>query len=77
MNNNINHKTTGGKGARIGLSLHAEIEKIQDERLRNGKSKERLQTEIITNLISKHKHFKEISKHIIEASQEEISEHGK
>lgn len=68
--------TNGGKHARIGLNLHAAIEKIKDARLLNGKSKERLPTEIITNLIFEHTDFKVIAQNIIDLEEEEVFKHG-
>jgi len=66
----------GGIPARIGRKFSEELEKIKDARLRNGKSKERVSTEKISNLIVRHNYWNEISKDVILANNEEIEEHG-
>lgn len=63
--------------AKIGKRFHKEIENIKDERLRNGKSKDRPSTHKISNLIVKHKHWKEIKKDIINLEQEEFDKNAK
>lgn len=64
--------------SRIGGRFHEEITKIQDARLRNGKSKDRISMEKITNVIVRHKEaWGKISKDIIEAEEEEINNYGK
>ena len=69
-------KKNGGLPARLGKRFHEEVEKIRDAKLRNGTSKERVSTEKITNLIIRHKNWKGISAHIIEASMEEVDHYG-
>lgn len=75
-------KETSGKSSaiqsRIGGKFHKEITKIQDARLRNGKSKDRISMEKITNMIVRHKEsWEKISKDIIEAETGEINNYGK
>lgn len=67
----------GGRQARIGFNFLADIEAIKDKRLLNGKSKERISTEKITNMITRHNLWKNICGDIIEASEEELNKHGK
>ena len=50
---------------------------IKDKRLRNGKSKDRVSTEKITNLIVRHSSWEQISNKIIEADEEEVNKFGK
>ena len=64
------------KPSRIGKNFHEEVEKIKDAKLRNGSARERLSTEKITNLITKHNRWKEIASHIVQASAQEVSEYG-
>ena len=72
-----NHKEkNGGIQQRMGEKFHKEVEDIKDERLRNGKSKNRLATTKITNLIAKHKLWKDIKANLIEASEEEVEQYG-
>lgn len=70
-------KKNGGIQARIGERFYKDIELIKDERLKNGKSKERVSTEKITNLITRHKLWPEISKEIIEIKESEVNKYGK
>lgn len=70
------NKKHGGFPCRIGEKFHKVIEEIKDARLRNGKSKERVSTEKITNLITRHNSWKEIFLNIVEASEEEVNEYG-
>lgn len=66
-------KTNGGIMARLGEKFHEEIEKIKTERIRIGKSKERVSTEKLTNLIVKHKEaWALISKDLINLKEEEL-----
>ena len=64
--------------ARIGKDFHKCMEDIKDARLKNGKSKERIPTCKITNMIIKHKgvQWKNIMHDIINASEEEINKYG-
>lgn len=70
------NKRNGGLSSRLGKKFHEAIEKIKDAKLRNGTVKERLSTEKITNLITSHNSWEEISKHIIEAKEEEVRQYG-
>ncbi len=70
-------KTNGGIGSRIGERFYKELELIKDKRLRNGKSKDRVATGKITNLIVRHKLWPEISSEIIEADENEVNKYGK
>ncbi len=70
-------KRNGGVQSRMGERFYKEVELIKDKRLRNGKSKERVSTEKITNLIVRHKLWPEIAEEIIEANEEEVKEYGK
>lgn len=74
----MNKITKKPSQARIGGRFHEEIVKIQDARLRNGKSKNRVSMEKITNMIVSHKEAWEIiTKDIIQAEEEEINNYGK
>ena len=70
-------KKNGGVQSRIGIRFYKEIELIKDKRLRIGKSKERVATEKITNLIVRHSSWPEIAKKLIEADEEEVTKYGK
>lgn len=61
---------------RNGRKFYEEVEKIKDKRLRNGKSKDRVSTEKVTNLIVSHKGWEGIAADIIEISEEEANKHG-
>lgn len=61
---------------RNGRKFYDEIERIKDQRLRNGKSKDRVSTEKITNLIVAHKGWSTLAEEIIELSEEEVNKHG-
>ena len=65
-----------GKPSRIGIRFHEEIEKIKDARIKNGKSKDRVSIEKITNLITRHKLWKDISKDIIKIQEKEVEQYG-
>jgi hypothetical protein len=69
-------KKNGGLPARIGVRFFKEIESIKDKRLKNGKSKDRVSTEKISNLIVRHKNWLELKNDIINAGQEEVEKHG-
>lgn len=70
-------KTNGGITSRMGERFHREIERIKDQRLRNGKSKDRISTEKITNCIVRHSSWKDIAEKIIQSDEEELNEYGK
>jgi len=70
-------RSKGGKQARVGSRFFDEVEKIKDARLRNGKSKERISSEKITNLIVRHVMFKQISEEIINSKEEDVNNYGK
>lgn len=69
-------KRNGGVPARVGKNFNKEIIEIQDKRLRNGKSKDRVSFEKLSNLVVRHKYWKEVKEHIIQADEEEVNEHG-
>ncbi len=69
-------KKNGGLPARVGEKFHEEIEKIKDLKLSNGTARDRITTEKITNLITRHKYWKEIVSHLVEADQEEVDTYG-
>ncbi len=71
------YKRNGGVQSRMGERFYKEVERIKDKRLRNGKSKERISTEKITNLIVRHSSWLEIADKIIEADEKEVNEYGK
>ena len=70
-------KKKGGVQSRIGERFYEEVERIKNKRLKNGKSKDRVATEKITNLIVRHKLWPEIAKEIIEIDEEEVNRYGK
>ena len=70
-------KTNGGIASRMGEKFHKEIERIKDQRLRNGNSKDRVSTEKITNCIVRYDYWKHIANKIIEFEEEELNEYGK
>ncbi len=69
-------KKNGGVMSRIGERFYKEIERIKDERLKNGKSKDRVATEKITNLIIRHKLWKDIANEMINIDEEEVEKYG-
>lgn len=71
-------KKNGGKISRIGEKFHKAIEKIRDMKIENktSKSRDRISTEKITNLIIRHKYWPEISKNIVDAPEEEVEKYG-
>lgn len=69
-------KKNGGVMSRIGERFYKEVERIKDEKLRNGTAKERVATEKITNLIIRHEDWKKIATRIIEANKEEVERYG-
>lgn len=69
-------KVDKGRQSKIGERFYKEIENIKDKRLRNGKSRDRVATKKITNLIVRHTLWPEISNSIIEADEQEINEYG-
>ena len=73
---NGRNKKCGGVPSRIGEKFHLEVEKIKDARLRNGKSKDRVSTEKLTNLVTRHNLWPEILTSLIDASEEEVNEFG-
>ena len=70
------NKNCYGISSRMGLKFHKEIEAIQYDRLKKGKSKDRVSIVKITNLIVRHKIWKEIKENIVSASEEEINQYG-
>ena len=77
MSNPNKVKKNGGVPSRIGERFYKQIESIKDKRLRNGKSKDRVATEKITNLIVRHKLWPQIAEEIIGANEEEVKKYGK
>lgn len=73
---NKNKTTNGGRHSRIGDNFYKKVEAIIDTRLKNGKSKDRVSIEKITNLIVRHKAWDEIEKEIINATEEEVEKYG-
>ena len=71
-----NKRKNGGVQSRLGHRFTEEIEKIKDSKLRNGTSRDRVSTEKISNLIVRHKLWRGISEHIIEADEEEVEKFG-
>lgn len=71
-------KKNGGKASRIGEKFHKAIEKIKDMKIENktSKSRDRVSTEKITNLIIRHKYWPEILKNIVDAPEEEVQRYG-
>lgn len=70
-------KQKKGIQSRVGRLFHQSIELIKDKRLLKGTSKERVSTGKLTNMITKHKLWKEIIKDTIDSSQEEVDKFGK
>ncbi len=70
-------KKIGGKLSRIGERFYKAIERIIDEKLKNGTAKERVSIEKITNLIVRCDVWPEIEKKIIEANEKEVEKYGK
>lgn len=79
-------KENGGKMTRIGSKFHKQLEEIQQAKLKNGTgidptTKKIVSIEKITNLITRHKYWKDleegIKQDLIKASQEEVKRYGK
>lgn len=69
-------KKSGGKLSRMGYKFYEAVENIKNARLINGRSKERTSTEKITNLIVRHKLWKQISGDIMIVEEEEVNNYG-
>ncbi len=69
-------KKTGGVQSRVGERFYKAVNLIIDERLKNGKSKDRVAIEKITNLIVRYKLWPEVAKEIIELDEEEVNKYG-
>lgn len=67
----------GGIPSRIGLKFYEEIEKIKRIRIKNEKSRDKISTEKISNLIIRHKYWEEIFNDICELEEKEIIRYGK
>lgn len=67
----------GGKQARIGKKFHEALENIQINRIKKETSKDKISMEKITNLIIKHKSWKEINTDLINIKEEEIINYGR
>jgi hypothetical protein len=70
------NKKSRGIQQRIGYRLYHEIEAIKDKRLTSGKSRKRVSTVKISNLITRNKFWKQLSEDIISASEEEVNQYG-
>lgn len=68
--------TNGGISSRMGEKFYDAVEKIKDQKLRNGTSKERISTEKITNMMARHLSFWPICQEIIDSKEEEIKKYG-
>lgn len=69
-------KKTQSHAARLGNNFFKRIEEIKNARLKKGIDKERISTEKVTNLIIKHNSWSDVEKDIINATSEEVEEHG-
>lgn len=69
-------KKNGGTTTRIGKRFHKEIEFVKDERLAKRKSKDRVSSEKLTNLIVRHKFWPTIKEDLIIAEQKEVDQFG-
>lgn len=67
-------KNKYGVQQRVGHGFDKECEDIKVARLNNKKSKEKISTAKISNLIVRHKNFKEIKKDLIEIEEELFDE---
>lgn len=67
---------SGGFMARIGERFREEMEEIKKERLVRGKSKEKMGTSKITNLITRHKLWNNIKTDLINADEKEVEKYG-
>ena len=72
-----NGKKNGGVQCRIGTNFYKAIEEIKDLRLRNGKSKDRVSSEKITNMIIRHADWKNIFNDMVNCPEESINIYGK
>lgn len=63
-----------GVQARVGERFLEELEDIKIERIKNQKSKDKISTKMISDLIVRHKNFKLIKQDIIELSEELLNE---
>ncbi len=62
--------------SKVGIRFYEEVNKIIDQRLKDGISKDRVSIEKITNLIVRHKMWKDICLDIIAAPEEEVNQYG-
>lgn len=69
-------KRNGGVNARVGHSFKKQVEEIINERLKTGKSKDKVSLEKISNLIVNNQYWEEMKKDIINATEEQIKKHG-
>jgi len=62
----------GGYPTRVGEKFHEEINGIMIGRIKNGKSKEKISSEKITDLIARHKDFAKIKEEILNIDDKEL-----
>ena len=67
-------KNKYGVQQRVGHRFDEELEEIKVARIENKKSKEKVSTAKISNLIVRHKNFKKIKEDIIELEEGELDE---
>ena len=67
-------KNKYGVQQRVGHRFDEELEDIKVARINNKKSKEKISTATISNLIARHKNFKKIKEDIIEIEEELLNE---
>lgn len=63
-----------GVQQRVGHRFDQELEDIKVARIKNNKSKEKISTAKISNLIVRHKSFKKIKEDIIELEEDKLDE---
>lgn len=64
------------KHSKVGENFHKEVELIKDRRLRNGKSRDRISTEKLTNMIIRHDGWQEIFNDLCNEDEERILRYG-
>lgn len=71
-------KKNGGRPSKIGEKFHDALEEIKNMKIKNktSKSRDRISTEKITNLIIRHNSWPDIAKDIIDAPEEEVRRYG-
>ncbi len=66
-----------GCRSRIGIKFNKALEEIKDSRFKKLGKAGKISAEEITNMITHHKHWREIVEEIIESPEEEIKRYGK